>query len=63
MKKVNLTPRSDWEQKCEKLDFYFHSIDGRYWIEDYAIEFTQKEINLIEKAGDEIQAMCLDLVI
>lgn len=61
MKKVNLIPNPNWEQECDDLGFYFHSIDGRYWIEDYAIEFTAKEISLLEQAGNEIQAMCIDL--
>lgn len=61
MKKVPLVPRNDWEKKCNDLDFYFHSIDGRYWIEDYAMEFTQKEVDKLKKAGNEIQSMCLDL--
>lgn len=62
MKKVHLTPNLNWEKSCDDLGFYFHSVDGKYWIEDYAFEFSQKEIDLIEKAGNELQAMCIDLV-
>ena len=62
MKKVSLIPRDSWEDKCNALGFYFHSIDGRYWIEDYAMEFSQKEINELEHAGNELQSMCIDLV-
>lgn len=61
MKKIQLTPNDNWQQKCEDLGFYFHSIDGRYWIEDYAMEFSLKDIKKLEKAGNELQAMCIDL--
>lgn len=62
MKKVYLTPNSNWQESFDDLGFYFHSVDGKYWIEDYAFEFKQREINLIEQAGNELHAMCLDLV-
>lgn len=62
MKKVLMTPRDNWESKCDELGFYFHSIDGRYWIEDYALEFTEKEIKALEQAGNEVHAMGLNLI-
>jgi glutathionylspermidine synthase len=62
MKKVLLTPRSNWQEKFDQLGFYFHSIDGKYWIEEYAIEFTHNEIEKLRTGANEIHAMCLDLV-
>lgn len=32
MKKVMCNPRNNWQEKCDSLGFYFHSVDGRYWV-------------------------------
>lgn len=61
MKKILLKPRENWQEKCENKNFYFHSIDGKYWIEDYAIEFSSFEIERLKQAGNELHSMCLDL--
>ncbi len=61
MKKVFLKPRENWQQKCVDRGFLYHSVDGRYWVEEYAIEFTQKEMDKLEKAASEIHSMCHDM--
>lgn len=61
MKKNKINPRKNWQEKCENKNFYFHSIDEKYWIEDYAIEFSALEIEKLKQAGNELHSMCLDL--
>lgn len=61
MKKKLCIPRENWQQKCEQNGFYHHSIDGRYWIEDYAIEFSLKEIEILKKAASDLHLMCLNI--
>lgn len=62
MKKVQQIPRPNWQSEFEKLGFSFHSIDGKYWVEDYAYEFNLKQINEIEDATNELHQMCLNTV-
>ena len=44
------TPRPHWREQCEALGFGFHSIDGLYWEERYAYEFTAAQIDEIDDA-------------
>lgn len=62
MKKVFYNPREDWVRKCEDLNFLFHSVDNKYWVEEYAIELTSENAKKLEDAGNEIHSMCLDLI-
>lgn len=62
MKVVNFKPRENWQEKMVELGFAFHSGDGGYWLEEEAIEFTEKEYKNIEQATNEVHAMCLELV-
>lgn len=62
MKKIIKSPRPNWVEACLEDGFYFHSIDGRYWIEDYAFEFTQQEAHILYAAAKELNAMCIDMV-
>ncbi len=62
MKIKTLTPRLDWPQKCEQMGFYYHSIDGRYWCDDYYYELSRKEANILERAGNELHSMYLSTV-
>lgn len=61
MKKVLCNPRDNWQEKCDNLGFYFHSVDGRYWVEEYGIEFNQKEKEELYKVTYDLNQMCLDL--
>jgi glutathionylspermidine synthase len=61
MKRIDILPRPNWEQKVEGQGFIFYK-DNSYYSETAAYEFTGGEIALIEKASGEIQAMCLEVV-
>lgn len=65
MKAVNLTKRSNWQERCESIDFNFHSIEGihdesPYWSEGRAYEFSMAEIDKIEDSTKELHDMCID---
>ena len=62
MKKVLQTPRDNWQEELEKVGFSFHSIDGKYWVEDYAYEFSLNQINELEDATNELHQMCINVV-
>ena len=62
MKRVGLTPRAGWQGKVEAAGLVFHSpagMDEPYWNEAAAYEFTAREIDTLEAAGNTMQEMCL----
>ena len=59
MKRLPIEPRTNWQEKVEKLGFGFHS---DYWNEKACYQFSMEEITQIEKATKEIQEMCLKAV-
>jgi glutathionylspermidine synthase len=64
MRREMLTPRPDWKARLEALGMNFHSHDdgSPYWREDAYYSFTLAEVLGIEKAVQELQAMCLQAV-
>lgn len=59
MKRYTCEPRLNWKEKSESLGFFFHSLEGSYWNEAAFYEFSSEEINIIEKATNELHEMCL----
>ena len=63
MKRINLTPRTNWQSLVEKQGFLYHTTDDKpYWDESVAYEFTQDQINMIESATNELHDMALATV-
>lgn len=62
MRREPAAVRDDWRMRVEALGFDFHTLDGPYWIEDACYRFNEREIDLLETAGNELHAMCLDAV-
>jgi len=64
MRRQRLTPRPDWQQRLETLGLSYHSHeDGSpYWREDACYVFTAAEIERLERAATELQALCLKAV-
>lgn len=63
MKRVAITPRADWQEKAVEYGFYFHTMyDEPYWSEDYYYEFTEREIDELESATNELHQMSLEAV-
>ncbi len=61
MMRIPLTPRSNWQQIVEQQGLTFHTLDSGqpYWDESAAYEFSAAEIDTLEAAANELQAMCL----
>jgi glutathionylspermidine synthase len=59
MKRIKLTPRKDWQQKVEALGFHYHTIDGTYWDESVAYEFSASQIDELERVTNELHQMCI----
>jgi glutathionylspermidine synthase len=64
MRRELITPRPDWKAKLEALGVPYHSHDDGqpYWREDAYYSFTPAEITALERAVQDLQAMCLQAV-
>lgn len=56
-------PRPDLRAKVEHLGLVFHTVDEQpYWYESAAYSFTREEIEVLERATNELHEMCLAAV-
>ena len=58
MKRHNILPRSDWEQKVKDQGFLFYKYES-YYNESAAYEFTAEEVDNIEAATADIFDKCM----
>ena len=61
---MRLEPRPDWKARLEALGVNYHTHDdGRpYWREDACYGFSLAEVERLERAAQDVQAMCLKAV-
>jgi glutathionylspermidine synthase len=69
MQRLPIAPRDDWQQKVSSQGLVFHSPEGEgpgspqpdrpYWDETACYQFTAREIDTLEAAGNTLQQMCL----
>lgn len=61
MRRLSVTPRTDWQRRVEKIGLTYHTLaDGKpYWDESAYWEFTSAEIDRLEAATAEIQRLAL----
>ena len=57
MKRIKIKPRENYQQKLEDISFNFHSLNNVYWDESAYYEFSSKEIDVIEKATNDLYEM------
>lgn len=62
MLRVKTTPRDNHIQKLEEISFEFHSLSNTYWDESVYYEFQMKQVLELEKATNDLYAMCLEAV-
>src|SRR5204863_9073965 len=62
MRRVTSTPRPDWQKKVESVGLTWHSLEQPYWNESAFYEFTAKEVDVLETATNELEAMTLAAV-
>lgn len=63
MQRIVTTPRPQWRKQVESQGLLFHTIDGEpYWDEGAYYLFEASEIDLIERATQQLDAMCLSAV-
>jgi Glutathionylspermidine synthase len=64
MRRINIAPRTDWQQTAEAYGFHFHTIEGEaYWDESAYYAFSLQQIERdIEDPTAEIHQMAMALV-
>lgn len=63
MERIRINPRPEWEAQVEALGFTHHTINNKiFWNEHACYHLTIKEIEEIQKATNEIERLCLELV-
>ncbi|MGB7443187.1 MAG: glutathionylspermidine synthase family protein [Coleofasciculaceae cyanobacterium] len=63
MERIKITPRTDWQQKCEQVGFHFYELSGSmYWNEAACYHFSAQEIDELEAVTELLHHMCLEAV-
>lgn len=63
MKRIQTSPRQNWQQIVEADGLRWHTEDGqRCWNEGAAYVFSEQEIDLVRSAAREVHGMCMEAV-
>ena len=57
-----MQPRADWPARLDRIGLTYHSLDGGYWREDVAYEFSAPQIDCLESATASLHWLCVDAV-
>ncbi|MCS6292511.1 MAG: glutathionylspermidine synthase family protein [Nitrospira sp.] len=57
-----MQPRADWPARLDRIGLTYHSLDGGYWREDVAYEFSEPQIDCLESATASLHRLCVDAV-
>lgn len=61
MRRLKSEVRSDWRAKVEALGLTFHTADEvAYWDESVCYEFDRRQVEVLESATRDLQAMCVE---
>jgi glutathionylspermidine synthase len=59
MRRIQATPREDWQHKVQEVGLTWHTGEQPYWNESAFYEFTAKEVDVLEAATNELEKMTL----
>jgi len=59
MRRIAATPRPNWQGRVEEAGLTWHTGETPYWNEAAFYEFTAKEVDILEKATNELETMTL----
>ena len=62
MRRLEINPRKNWQEKMNQMGFIYHSLDGSYWNESACYELTIAEVDLIEKTTNTLHELCIEAV-
>jgi glutathionylspermidine synthase len=62
MKRVPVAPRADWQRRVEEVGFLYHTTEAPYWDESAYYALHAREVEELERATNELHALCLGAV-
>lgn len=63
MQRIEIRPRTDWQQRVEAVGMNYHTLDGDvYWDESACYRFTANQIDMLDDVTAELHALCLKAV-
>jgi len=61
MERQAISPRLDWHAKVEEIGLTYHTHDdGPYWDESAYYQFSAREVDELEAAGNTLHELCLE---
>jgi glutathionylspermidine synthase len=61
MNRIVISPRHNWEAKVEEVGLTYHTPDGvKYWDESAYYQLTAQEVDVLEKAANDLHMMCIE---
>ncbi|MBX3308489.1 MAG: glutathionylspermidine synthase family protein [Nitrospira sp.] len=57
-----MQPRTDWPAQLDRAGVTYHSLDGGYWREDAAYEFSQAQVDCLDSATASLHRLCIEAV-
>jgi glutathionylspermidine synthase len=61
MNRIITSPRHNWQAKVEEIGLTYHTPDGnKYWDESVYYQLTSREVDVLEKAANDLHSMCLE---
>ena len=61
MQRIDINPRSNWVARVEEVGLTYHTPNGvPYWAESACYQFAAKEIDVLEKAGNDVHELCCE---
>ena len=59
MRRIPCAPRPAWQRRVEEAGLVWHTGEQPYWNESAFYEFTAGEVETLERATNELEAMTL----
>lgn len=59
MKRILVNPRPNWQERLDKIGFYYHSLNGNYWQEQACYVFNLQQIETLELATQNLHHIYL----
>jgi glutathionylspermidine synthase len=60
LRRLSSSPRPHWQRRVEEAGLTWHSLEQPYWDESAFYEFTAHEVDVLERATNELAAMALE---
>ncbi len=61
MNRIATSPRHNWQERVEEVGLTYHTPEGvTYWDESAYYQLSSREVDVLEKAANDLHAMCIE---